>query len=339
MPINKPALTSVVSSSKWVCVNEEGTVVNCPKNLNLNSRPENAIEVHFINIGPFVTGGNNEGESILIRTYVGSDQEKNVLYDAGTPVAGNYVLEYLEKVGVSKLDAMIASHPHYDHAGGFIAILTAIRNGDLQGGLFFDNGFPRPDQKFYEEYSSLLQELGGKIKYKQVESKMSIRKLNDERSKFLLFVDTHFKRGEDAPGFIYKSVLLKITYNESTFLFTGDTRGDPTGKKKKSEYRIVQEYGDMLRSDVMKASEHGSNNGNTDTLLDVVHPGIIGISAKFGGDHPDRRATDRFDARGILWFSTNRDKTFIIRTDGIRDNSNNNKAINYNIELGINDPE
>ncbi len=47
------------------------------------------------------------------------------------PNAGKHVLTYLDKVGVKKLDAMIASHPHYDHAGGFIAILTAIKNDVL----------------------------------------------------------------------------------------------------------------------------------------------------------------------------------------------------------------
>jgi len=165
---------------------------------------------------------------------------------------------------------------------------------------------------------------------------LPIKKINDGTTEFLLFVDTNFKKNEDAEGFVYKSVLMKITYNNGTFLFTGDTRGDPTGKKKKSEYRIVQDYGDMLRSDVLKASEHGSNNGNTDKLLDVVKPGIIGISAKPGGEHQDQTAIERFDERGIQWFTTNRDKTFIIRTDGIRGNEG---EVGYNIELNVPDPD
>jgi beta-lactamase superfamily II metal-dependent hydrolase len=57
----------------------------------------------------------------------------------GTPNAGNPVLTYLDKVVVNKLDAMIEAHPHYNHAGRFIAILNVIKDGTLKDDLFFDN--------------------------------------------------------------------------------------------------------------------------------------------------------------------------------------------------------
>lgn len=326
-----------MSSFRSVCIDPDGNVVQCPDNLDPSSMPDKPIEIHFINIGRFVTEppAGNEGESILIRINIGTDKEKNILYDAGSPHAGPHVLAYLSTLGVSKLDAMIASHPHIDHMGGFIPVLEAIKNGNLQGGELYDNGYARR-VKFYGEYKALVDQLNGnQISYNAVTSEISIKSVSDTRSKFTLFVDDNFKFGEDGDGETYKSLIMKIAHNDATFLFMGDTRGDPTGRVQKSEYRIVQEYGDFLRSDVMKASEHGSKNGNTDTLLDVAKPGLIGISAKEGRGHPDPEAIARFDNRGIVWFSTTRDETFVIRTDGKRNGEN---VIGYKVEYGITDP-
>jgi beta-lactamase superfamily II metal-dependent hydrolase len=321
--------------SRWICI-KSGNLVNCPGNLDPNERPDSGIEVHFINIGSVLGGtAGDQGESILTRVNVGTSQEKNILYDAGTPKAGVHVLDYLKLIGASRLDAMIASHPHHDHMGGYEAVLQAIQNGDLEGEVFFDNGYPRFGSNFYDNVVNLLQQLEGKLKYTPVESDLHLKNIEDVNTKLLLFVDKRFKSGEDAPGLIYKSVLMKITYRDATFLFTGDTRGDPAGIKKKSEYRIVEDYGNKLRADVMKASEHGTNNGNTNILLDAVKPRIIGISAKAASDHPDSRAIERFDSRGIRWFSTNRDGTFIIRTEGIKDNE---EVLRYHIQFGISDP-
>ena len=49
-------------------------MAQCQGTLDPDTKPVNAIEVHFINIGPFVTGGGGEeGESILIRNGLGSN--------------------------------------------------------------------------------------------------------------------------------------------------------------------------------------------------------------------------------------------------------------------------
>jgi hypothetical protein len=54
-----------------------------------------------------------------------------------------------------------------------------IKNGNLKDDLFFDNGYQRPKQKFYEEYYGLLQELDeDEIKYTKVDSKLqSVREI------------------------------------------------------------------------------------------------------------------------------------------------------------------
>ncbi len=74
---------------------------------------ERTCQLHIIAVG--------QGGAVLIRSPSG----QNVLYDGGR--AATVVLDYLESVGVSSLDLVIASHPDADHIGGLRAVVEAYR--------------------------------------------------------------------------------------------------------------------------------------------------------------------------------------------------------------------
>ena len=48
-----------------------------------------------------------------------------VLVDAGTPEGAPALVRELKSLGVRRLDAVIATHPHADHIGGMEAVLRA----------------------------------------------------------------------------------------------------------------------------------------------------------------------------------------------------------------------
>ena len=60
--------------------------------------------VHYIDVG--------QGDSILIQV-----NNRNLLIDAGPRDAKEDLLTYLDSIGLSKLDYIIATHPHEDHIG------------------------------------------------------------------------------------------------------------------------------------------------------------------------------------------------------------------------------
>ena len=49
-----------------------------------------------------------------------------VLVDAGTPEGAPALVRELKSLGVRRLDAVIATHPHADHIGGMEAVLRAF---------------------------------------------------------------------------------------------------------------------------------------------------------------------------------------------------------------------
>jgi len=63
------------------------------------------LKVHFIDVG--------QGDCILIK-----QGTKSMLIDAGNSVDDYSIKHYLSKQGISKIDFLIATHPHDDHIGG-----------------------------------------------------------------------------------------------------------------------------------------------------------------------------------------------------------------------------
>jgi hypothetical protein len=70
------------------------------------------LTIHYIDVG--------QGDSALIQS-----GDKNLLIDAGPYDGGDKVLAYLKKVGVTKLDVVVASHPHSDHIGKMLEVIKA----------------------------------------------------------------------------------------------------------------------------------------------------------------------------------------------------------------------
>ena len=68
------------------------------------------MAVHFLDVG--------QGDSILIKS-----DNVVILIDGGPRSAGQKVVSYLKKAGISSIDLVISTHPHEDHIGGLCSVL------------------------------------------------------------------------------------------------------------------------------------------------------------------------------------------------------------------------
>jgi hypothetical protein len=81
-------------------------------------KPAANLKVHFIDVG--------QGDCILIE-----DGTSAMLIDAGNPENGPDIVSYIKKLGINRLDFVIATHPHADHIGGMADVINAFDIGKL----------------------------------------------------------------------------------------------------------------------------------------------------------------------------------------------------------------
>ena len=73
-------------------------------------------------LGLVSTGDIKSGDSTIVTFPDG----KNMLIDGGSPEQVELISEHLHNMGITKLDAIMASHPHIDHIGGIAGLLESF---------------------------------------------------------------------------------------------------------------------------------------------------------------------------------------------------------------------
>lgn len=79
----------------------------------------NPLTVSFIDVG--------QGDS----TFIALPNGQTMLIDAGNPQDSGTVLNVIKKYGFSRLDYVVATHPHSDHIGGMAEVISAVDVGKL----------------------------------------------------------------------------------------------------------------------------------------------------------------------------------------------------------------
>ncbi|WP_339212877.1 excalibur calcium-binding domain-containing protein [Solibacillus sp. FSL W8-0372] len=243
------------------------------------------LEVHFIDVG--------QGDSILIQTPKG----ENILVDGGPRKAGKGLVDYLKKLGIKKLDYVVATHPDADHIGGLVSVLNSISVKN------FVNSGKAHTTDTYSQILSLVK--NKKIKYIEPEIEQII--IGNWTSDFYmqaLFADPLAKDTNDA------SIVLKVGYKDVEFLLMADASED-------LEELLVDSY-DSLKVQILKAGHHGSNTSSSKYFLDAVQPEVTILSYGKNNSykHPHSGVLERLKTAGSKVYSTAENGTIIIKTDG-----------------------
>ena len=107
------------------------------------------------------------------------------------------------------------------------------------------------------------------------------------------------------------SMVLKISFGSTSFLFPGDI-------KSRAEYELVSMSGDRLKSTVLLAPHHGSKTSSSKPFLEKVNPEVVVISSRwksrFGFPHP--LVLKRYKAKGCRVLGTVNNGAISMKTDG-----------------------
>lgn len=239
---------------------------------------DNLLEVYFIDVG--------QADSILIK-----QGEQTALIDAGNNADGEMLVQFMQKKDIEKLNYLIGTHPHEDHIGGMDDVIRSFEIGQIYLPKIGTN------TKSYEELLKTIEEKEKKVKSFQKGDKIFIGKAEME-----VMTDSILEK----KNLNLSSSILRLTYGEKSFLFTGDAEVENEKTRK------------WPKTNVLKVGHHGSTTSSSLTFLQQVKPeySIISVGKDNDYGHPKQEIIKRLQQVGSNIYRTDELGTIQVQTDG-----------------------
>lgn len=245
-----------------------------------NTDAEN-LKVHFIDVG--------QGDAVFLEFPDG----ETMLIDAGEKEYGSAVSEYIKNLGYNTVSYIIGTHPHSDHIGGLAQI---IRGFDI-GSVYMPKA--SSTTKTFEDLLGAIKDKG--LLINTAKAGVVIIDNDNLKAEVLSPVKDEYTDLNDY------SVVLKITYINNSFLFTGD-----------AEAGVEADINDELSADVLKVGHHGSSTSSSMTFLKKVSPKYAVISCGSGNKygHPHTEVINRFEKLNVTILRTDIHGNIVLTSDG-----------------------
>ncbi len=242
-------------------------------------------EIHFIDVG--------QGDASLI---VSGDNV--ALIDGGKQSAGDAVVDYLTRNGISDLDVVIATHPHEDHIGGLVDVLEAF---DVESIYLSDEAM---DTRIYEKFLDAIDAEGIDPQFPDIGDTIP---LGDSDAVFTVLApgaNSSETYGNDPNTW---SLVMRLDAEGCSALFTGDTTAQVEQDMIENEYSL-------LNCNVLKVAHHGSRTASSQEFLEGVSPEFAVISYAKGNSYglPDEEIFERLEPMGTQIFETAEDGTVVL---------------------------
>jgi competence protein ComEC len=223
-------------------------------------------------------------------------------FDVGRMV----VAPALWSLKIRTIDYLVLSHPQADHMNGLRFIARAFGPRE-----FWYNG-DVVETESYRELMEIIESRG--IRRMLPDDLAGGRDIHGARVRVLHPApgEPAVSLPEDGSRLNNNSLVLKISFGQSAFLFTGDL-------EKEGEEVLCRNQGEALGSDVLVVPHHGSRTSSSEGFLKAVGPSMCVISCRDGGfsrfPHPETMArlegigcrVLRTDESGAVAFRVSRD--------------------------------
>ena len=240
------------------------------------------LSVHFLDV--------NHADCILIAC-----EGEYALVDGGYPESGDKIVAYLANQGVTDLELVVGTHPHGDHIGGLPQVLRTYETETVwTSQLPYTNDYVR-------NFTDAVTATGADL---QMPRPGETFQLGSATIDVIGPLNLYY---EDANNL---SLVLRLTYGDTTFLLTGDM-------EELAEHELV-DAGVDLKADVLKVGHHGSYSSTSYRFLREVLPtyGVISLAAANEYGHPHRDPMSRLMDADVTIYRTDMMYDIVALSDG-----------------------
>lgn len=245
---------------------------------------QDTVSIYFLDVG--------QGDSSIII----SPDDRVVMIDSGPNES--LILRYLQNLGISHIDLLIATHAHADHITGMDKIIAKYKPK-----AFIEPGIPHTTAT-YQRMITAIDKYN--INYYEGIS----RKINLDSLTFTILPPANpLIRDSELNN---NSVVLRLDFKNFSCLFTGDI-------EKKREGQLLIKSRNSLNVDILKVAHHGSSSSSSSLFVKSVKPKISIISCGEGNQygHPHQETLTLLQNLGIEIYRTDLNGTILVETDGI----------------------
>ena len=155
---------------------------------------EHSFAIHYIDVG--------QGDAALVVC-----DDKTMLIDGGKPSASSTIYTYLKNLNIDYLDYIVVSHADDDHIGGLSAPLAKMNVGNVIAPE------TEADTRSYNSLKTKTEEQGLAIQHPKPGDSIDLG-----GSKIEFYGPITESESDRNNG----SIVMKIIYGDTSFLFTGD---------------------------------------------------------------------------------------------------------------------
>lgn len=215
-----------------------------------------------------------------------------MLIDGGNKEDSDKMYAILKESGIDHLDIIVGTHADEDHIGGLAGTLN-YADADLVLCSVAEH-----DTEAFHDFAKYAEQNGGGI---------AIPEIGDEYSLGSSIITIlGINAGSETND---ASIILKIEYGETSFVFTGDAETI-------AEQEVINSGLD-ISADVLKIGHHGSADSTSEEFLDRIMPdyAIISVGSENTYLHPADETLGRLESAGIEVFRTDLQGEILVTSD------------------------
>ena len=218
-----------------------------------------------------------------------------LMIDGGNAADSSLIYSYLTNtLGIKHIDYMIATHAHEDHVGGLAGALNACTVGKIYSPV------TQYDSRAFESLVKYANKQGVELTVPTVGDVFSVGSAKVQiLSPAYIYADTNDT-----------SIVAKIVYGRTSFMFTGDAGWEP-------EHDMV-DSGYDLSATLLKVGHHGSDTSTSYVFLREIMPqyAVISVGEDNSYGHPTDNVLSRLRDADTTVYRTDLHGDIICYSDG-----------------------